>query len=75
MDDKLGRRDFLGAAGLLTPLVQSVLTAQSVGSNVPDKTTPYRKVVIEPFDYTGVTLGQSFWQRQASSGRDYYLSL
>ncbi len=40
-----------------------------------NKTTPYRKVVLEPFDYTGVTLRQSPWQRQASAGRDFYFGL
>ena len=76
MADKLGRRDFLGAAGALTPMVQRVLSAQTTSAAAAaSKTTPYKKVAIEPFDYTGVTLRQSRWQRQAAAGRDYYLSL
>jgi DUF1680 family protein len=54
--------------GALLPLAQSVMAA-------PDKTTPNQKVVIEPFDYTGVTLRPSPWQRQAAAGRDFYYEL
>jgi DUF1680 family protein len=54
--------------GALLPLAQSVMAS-------PDKTTPSQKVVIEPFDYTGVTLRPSPWQRQASAGRDFYYEL
>jgi uncharacterized protein len=76
MAEKLGRRDFLGAAAALTPLVQSALSAQNTGAvNEAGRTSPYKRVTIEPFDYTGVTLRQGFWQRQASAGRDFYLGL
>ena len=84
MDEKLSRRDFLGTMGsaaaasvALTPLAQSVPAAQNTrgAAAVLSRTTPYQKVVLEPFDYAGVTLRQSPWQRQASAGRDYYLSL
>lgn len=73
MDERLGRREFLGAAGTLAPLVQGVLSAQGV--ETPARTTPYRRVAIEPFDYSGVRLRPSFWQRQATAGRDYYLGV
>ena len=40
-----------------------------------NKTTPYKRVALEPFDYTGVTPGNSFWQWQAPAGRDFYLEV
>ncbi len=70
MDSTLNRRDLLGM-GALMPLAQSML-AQSTDGH---KTTPYRKVVLEPFDYAGVTLRQSPWQKQALAGRDFYYGL
>ena len=75
MDGKLGRRDFLGAVGALAPLAQTMLAAQSADTAPASQTTPYKKVTIQSFDYTGVTLRPSVWQRQASAGRDYYLGL
>ncbi|MGA7235203.1 MAG: beta-L-arabinofuranosidase domain-containing protein [Bryobacteraceae bacterium] len=73
MNEKLGRRDFLGAVGALAPLAQSVLNAQS--ADAASGTTPYKKIVLQPFDYSGVTLRPGMWQRQASAGRDFYLGL
>src|SRR5215469_6636842 len=73
MNEKLGRRDFLGTLGALAPLAQGLLKAQSAGA--AGGTTPYRKVVLQPFDYSGVTLRPGLWQRQASAGRDFYLGL
>lgn len=73
MSEQLGRRDFLGALGALAPLAQAVLKAQS--ADAASATTPYKKVVIQPFDYSGVALRPGLWQRQASAGRDFYLGL
>ena len=84
MDEKLSRRDFLGTMGsaaaasvALSPLAHGVPAAQNKGGAavISGKTTPYKKVVLEPFDYAGVTLRQSLWQHQASAGRDFYLGL
>jgi uncharacterized protein len=77
MDEKLSRRNFLGTVGALAPLAQSVAVAQETPSAaaVSSKTTPYKKVLLQPFDYTGVTLRKSIWQQQASEGRDFYLGL
>jgi len=84
MDEKLSRRDFLGTMGsaaaasvVMTPLALSVPAAQNTrgATAALGKTTPYRKVVLEPFDYAGVTLRQSLWQRQAMAGRDFYFGL
>ncbi len=84
MDKKLSRRDFLGtmgsAAAASVALVSGAKSAPMTQSpqaavKALNKTTPYKKVVLEPFDYAGVTLRPSLWQRQASSGRDFYLGL
>jgi DUF1680 family protein len=73
MSERLGRRDFLGTLGALAPLAQSALKAQS--AEAASGTTPHKKVVLQPFDYSGVTLRPGLWQRQASAGRDFYLGL
>lgn len=75
MVEKPSRRDFLAVASAVTPLAQQVLSAQSTGAAPPNQTTPYKKVVLDPFDYAGVTLRPSLWQRQASAGRDFYYRL
>lgn len=84
MDEKVSRRDFLGTMGsaaaasvVLTPLAQNVPAAQNTreAESALSKTTPCKKVVLEPFDYAGVTLRQSLWQRQALAGRDFYFGL
>lgn len=73
MNEKLRRRDFLGALGALAPVAQGVLKAQS--ADAASTTTPHKKVVLQPFDYSGVSLRPSLWQRQASAGRDFYLGV
>lgn len=69
----LNRRDFLGTV-VLSPIAQSAL-AQTATSGAERKTTPYRKVMLEAFDYSGVTLRPSIWQKQSSAGRDFYYGL
>jgi len=84
MDKKLSRRDFLGTMGSAAAASAALIsgtakasTAQTapVVAKALNKTTPHQKVVLETFDYSGVSLGPSFWQRQASAGRDFYLGL
>jgi hypothetical protein len=58
MDPTFRRRDFLAAAVAVSPLSQSA-PAQTVSAVTETKTTPYRKVVLEAFDYSGVTLRPS----------------
>lgn len=74
MDGRLSRRGFLGTVGALAPFARGALSAQSNDAENP-KATPYRKVLLEPFDYAGVTLRQSRWQRQSFAGRDFYVGL
>jgi DUF1680 family protein len=64
----MNRRNFLATMSAAVPLAQS-LSAQTAAA------TPKNKVVLQPFDYSGVTLRPSVWQRQASAGRDFYLGL
>jgi DUF1680 family protein len=68
MNTDLNRRDFVRAMAASMPLAQSALAAQT-------NTTPYQTVVLHPFDYTGVTLRPSPWQKQAAAGRDFYFGL
>ena len=75
MDGKLSRRNFMTVVGALTPVAQNVLAAQTASGAEASRTTPYRKVVLEPFDYSGVSLGPSLWQSQAAEGRDFYYGL
>jgi DUF1680 family protein len=75
MHERLSRRDFLGTVGALAPLAQTALAAQAAEDGAPARTTPYKHVVMEPFDYSGVTLRPSRWQRQAAAGRDFYFGL
>ena len=75
MDERLSRRDFLGTVGALAPLAQSALAAPAAEDAAPAGTTPNKHVVLEPFDYAGVTLRPSRWQRQAAAGRDFYFGL
>jgi DUF1680 family protein len=75
MDGKLNRRELLGTVGALLPLAQSMAAAQSVENSSTPRITPHRKVVMEPFDYSGVTLRPSLWQKQAAAGRDFYLGV
>ena len=70
----LNRRDFLGSVVALSPLAQNV-AANAVPAAAETKTTPYRKVVLETFDYSGVTLRPSLWRDQSFAGRDFYYGL
>src|SRR6266851_651555 len=59
------RRDFLKAVP-----VASLLAHTSTGA--ADTTG---RVLISPFDYHGVRLGESRWRRQVQGAREYYLGL
>jgi DUF1680 family protein len=66
-------RAVAGASVVLTPFAQRVLSAQNVPAG--GKITPKGRIVLRPFDYQGVILGPSRWQRQVQSARDYYLGV
>ena len=75
MDAKLNRRDLLAGVAALRPLARGVPAQSTAAAAASNKTTPYQKVVLEPFDYRGVTLRASTWQKQAAGGRDFYFEL
>jgi hypothetical protein len=82
MNEKLSRRGFLEAMGLataasvaLTPPTRPAAPGQNQSRAALSKKSPYKKVVLESFDYAGVMLHQSLWQRQVSNGRDFYAGL
>ncbi len=88
---RISRREFLGTVGTaaaaavaLAPPGPSVLNAQGPqaaaggAASAPTgelKLSPFARVVLKPFDYSGVKLRPSRWQRQASAGRDFYMGL
>jgi hypothetical protein len=89
-DDGISRREFLGKVGTaaaasvaLTPLTRSVLNAQGPPAaagmaSAPGgdlKLSPGARVLLKPFDYSGVKLRPSRWQKQAAEGRDFYMAL
>jgi hypothetical protein len=80
-DHNLDRRGFLGTLGTAAASVALAPRAQgnpveprSPAGNAP-RITPKGKLILQPFDYCGVTLGPSHWQRQFQSARDYYLAV
>jgi DUF1680 family protein len=84
MDCTMNRREFMGTVGstaaasvALTESVGSVSGAAhqaTGGSHALVSMTPHAKVVLQPFDYMGVTLRSSRWQRRVEDGRDVYMS-
>ena len=67
---KMPRRDFLKAAPVATfALVQ---TARGVELPTP---APRARIKLEPFDYQGVRLRESRWQKQYQAARDFWLGL
>ena len=87
MNANMSRRKFLSAVGTaaasvaMSPVSPRPLSSQNVAgrtggvSVAAAKASPFVKVVLWPFDYQGVTLRESRWQKQAAAGRDFYMSL
>lgn len=65
--NKMLRRDFLKAAS-----VAAGVLAQTARAAAPE---PSSRNVIEPFNYQGVRLLESRWQRQVHGAREFYLGL
>ncbi len=70
MTTKMHRRDFLKAA----PLTAYALTQVAKGATL-QAPMPASRIKLQPFDYDGVRLRESFWQRQYQSARDYYFNV
>lgn len=73
MKETITRRQFLGSMAAasvalgpwrLSTRNTSAATATSKG-----------RIILEPFDYSGVKLGPSRWQQQYASARDFYLGV
>ena len=73
MDGKLNRREMLAGVSAMLPAARGLLAQNT--EDRPAQSTPHRHVVLNPFDYRGVVLRQSLWQRQAAAGRDFYFGL
>ncbi len=70
---EISRRSFLGSMTLAaTALAGGAIFESSARA---DAATPAGKVLLQSFDFTGVKLRPSRWQRQYSDARDFYLGL
>ncbi len=77
----VSRRHFLetlGAAAVLSTTTRPAhAEGGSVHASVPPspRPTPASRLVLQPFDYQGVSLGASRWQAQYASAREFYMGL
>src|SRR5262245_15381273 len=67
MNNQMPRRDFLKTA----PVAAYAMTSIAGGAALK-VATPAARIKIEPFDYRGVKLRESRWQRQYQAARDFY---
>jgi DUF1680 family protein len=67
MNNQLSRREFLIAAP-----AAAVVLASTAGGKQPVTSGKSAQVILEPFDYKGVHLLDSYWKRQYQSARDTY---
>jgi DUF1680 family protein len=80
-ENVISRRKFLATAAAvpiaMSPLAETLAGAVSSASSTASagKVRLAGKIVISPFDYQGVTLGPSRWQKQYESARNYYLAV
>src|SRR5215470_1897204 len=70
MTTKLPRRDFLKSA----PIAAYAITQIAKGA-VSKAPTASSRIKIEPFDYRGVKLRESRWQKQYQAARDFYFGV
>ncbi len=69
---KMPRRDFIKAMPVTAYALSQ--TAKGLARELPAETTA-AKLLIEPFDYDGVCLRESRWQKQYQAARDFWLGL
>src|SRR5215469_6416190 len=67
---KMPRRDFLKAA----PVAAYAMTQIAKGAIVKAPTAS-AQIKIEPFDYRGVKLRESLWQKRYQAVRDFYFGV
>ena len=70
MNTKMPRREFLKAAP-----VAAFALSQAVRADAPLPAASAAALKIEPFNYRGVILRASPWQKQYQSARDFYLGV
>ena len=70
MKTPMARRDFLKAA----PVAAYAMTRIAQGATLKAPTAPDR-IKLEPFDYQGVRLRESRWQKQYQAARDFYFGV
>jgi hypothetical protein len=70
MKTELLRREFLKAA----PVVAYAMTQIAKGATLKAPADTSR-IKIEPFDYRGVKLRESRWQKQYQAARDFYFGV
>src|SRR5262245_61521111 len=70
MNTPIPRRDFLKTA----PIAAYALSLTARGADLKSADSP-AKNKIEPFDYQGVRLRESRWQKQFQAARDFWLGL
>ncbi len=73
MSSTMQRRDFLKTAPAAAMVFAQ--TAKGAPSQASAKPSPQPPYVLESFDYRGVRLLDSLWQKQFQAARDYYLSV
>ncbi len=73
MNAKMPRRDFIKAAPVAAYALAQ--TARGATLQAPDSTTAAARLKIEPFDYHGVRLRESRWQKQYQAARDFYFGV
>jgi uncharacterized protein len=71
MKTQMPRRDFLKAA----PVAAYAVTQVARGDVALQSPAPASRIKIEPFDYRGVRLRDSRWQKQYQSARDFYFGV
>ena len=77
MSDGVSRRDFLGtaAAAAASAMAFGPLAQDGLGAGEVRVSGAPGRIMLQPFDYRGVTLGPSRWQQQYASARDFYLGV
>src|SRR5450759_3515810 len=70
MNHRMPRRDFLKAA----PVAAYAVTQIAKGATL-QAPAPSSRIKMEAFDYQGVRLRESRWQKQYQAARDFYLGV
>jgi DUF1680 family protein len=77
MNSDIPRRDFLKSVPPAAFAVSGAIPGRPGPTSSPRAEDPdaSRRIVLEPFDYQGVELGESRWREQYRSAREYFAAL